>query len=260
VTAAVYTVVVADDIDDLRLLIRMALERSGRFQVVGEAADGFQAVAVASALRPDLTLLDLGLPVIDGLEALPRIRAAVPEGTVVVLSGLGESTVEERVLADGASGYLTKGLHPDEMVGRLLAILDGSPEGVQPPSVVLAGDKTASLALPADLTSPTVARAFVRSRLQDWGCDGLADSALLLTSELITNSLLHAQSSTHLHLSFNDGVLRVEVADRGGGNLALQEQDVNATSGRGLFLVESLARAWGTSASRDGRTVWFELA
>lgn len=256
--AAVYTVVVADDVADLRLLIRLALERSGRFQVVGEAADGFQAVAVATALRPDLTLLDLALPVIDGLEALPQIRAAVPEGTVVVLSGLEEETVGDRVMAEGASGYLTKGLHPDEMVGRLLAILDGEP-GQPVPVASGSGEKSASLALPADLTSPTVARSFVRSKLEDWGCEGLVDSALLLTSELITNSLLHAQSSTHLHLSFSSGVLRVEVADRGGGNLALQVQDVNATSGRGLFLVEALARAWGTSASRDGRTVWFEL-
>lgn len=255
-TDIVYRVVVADDVDDLRALIRVALERSGRFQVVGEAADGFQAVAVATALRPDLTLLDLALPIMDGLEALPRIRAALPDSTVVVLSGFGAGTIADQAMDEGASAYLPKGLHPNEMVRRLLLVLDG-PNGEVAAS--LPGERTASVALEADLTSPSVARSFIRERLEEWGCSRLTDTAVLLTTELITNSLLHAHSATHVHISSHSGGLRVEVSDRGGGDLVLQQLDVNATSGRGLFLVESLARAWGTSASRDGRTVWFEL-
>ncbi|MDQ1396258.1 MAG: hypothetical protein QOG64_1517, partial [Acidimicrobiaceae bacterium] len=65
------SVLVADDLEDTRFLVRRFLERTGRFTVVAEAANGVEAVALVARHTPDLALLDLAMPVMDGLEALP---------------------------------------------------------------------------------------------------------------------------------------------------------------------------------------------
>lgn len=102
-------VVIADDVPELRLLLRMALERDGAFEVVGEAGDGAEAIDRAGEQLPDLVVLDLSMPILDGLEALPFIRQAAPDAQVVVLSGFSASKMEERALAAGAVAYLEKG-------------------------------------------------------------------------------------------------------------------------------------------------------
>src|SRR5262249_9777886 len=81
-----YRVVVADDFEDMRILIRVLLTASGRFIVMGEGATGREAVELSAAHRPDVVLLDLAMPEMDGLEALPLILAVSPESKVVVLS------------------------------------------------------------------------------------------------------------------------------------------------------------------------------
>jgi len=101
-------VVLVDDTEDLRQLMRIALSRSG-YQVVGEAGDGAAGIAVAREHTPDLVVLDLSMPVMDGLEALPHIRASCPDTTIVVMSGFGAGQMTERALARGADGYLQKG-------------------------------------------------------------------------------------------------------------------------------------------------------
>ncbi len=84
---AVFRVLIADDVQDLRSMLRLALELSGRFTVVAEAMNGAHAVDLAAMYKPDLALLDLSMPTLDGLEALPRILEVSPETKVVVLSG-----------------------------------------------------------------------------------------------------------------------------------------------------------------------------
>ncbi len=103
------SVVVIDDAEDLRLLLRTCLERSGGFSVVAEAGDGQQGVEVVAATHPDIVLLDIAMPVMDGLQALTLIRDRCPTSIVVMLSAFTEdSGLPQKALAAGACGYLHK--------------------------------------------------------------------------------------------------------------------------------------------------------
>jgi CheY-like chemotaxis protein len=104
-----HTVLVVDDADDLRMLLRARMESRRGLTVIGEAADGLAAVELASELQPDLVMLDLAMPRMDGLEALPLIRAAVPGVRVIVLSGFNQSTLAEKAMEAGADRYVVKG-------------------------------------------------------------------------------------------------------------------------------------------------------
>lgn len=102
-------ILIVDDADDIRMLLRLKLAHHGQFDVVGEAEDGVDAVELARALQPDLVLLDMAMPKMDGLQALPLIREAVPGVRVIVLSGFNQSTLEREALAAGADRYVVKG-------------------------------------------------------------------------------------------------------------------------------------------------------
>ena len=117
-TSGVVRVLVVDDTPTLRMLIRLALTGTG-FEVVGEAGDGLAGLEQAKALQPDLVLLDLAMPVMDGLEALPLIRASLPSTRVVIVSGFDRRAMEDQVIAAGADAYLQKGLSPDAILVEL---------------------------------------------------------------------------------------------------------------------------------------------
>lgn len=105
-------VLVCDDVEDYRRLLRLALGLDPELEVVGEAADGEEAIRKARDLRPDVVLLDLSMPVMDGLEALPRIADAVPDANVVVLSGFDSHGMARQAMGLGAVNYLEKGTPP----------------------------------------------------------------------------------------------------------------------------------------------------
>ena len=115
-----HSVLVVDDAEDLRTLLRLRMESYRGLTVVGEAADGLAAVELAAELQPDLVLLDLAMPRMDGLEALPLIRAAVPGVRVIVLSGFNQSTLAQKALEAGADHYVVKG----GSMSRLLELVD----------------------------------------------------------------------------------------------------------------------------------------
>ncbi len=117
-------VVLIDDSDDLRLLVRLALEREPDFSVVAEAPDGDSGVAAVAAHMPHLVLLDIAMPVMDGLQALTLIREESPGSIVVMLSAFtGSSGAVERAKSLGAHGYIEKGGGVPEMIADLRSVL-----------------------------------------------------------------------------------------------------------------------------------------
>lgn len=122
VTEAVRAVIV-DDTPDLRLLLRLTLERDGDISIVGEAEDGLQGIEAVRRLQPQLVMLDLAMPVMDGLEALPRIKAACPTAKVVVLSGFEAGAMQERSMRAGADAYVQKGTPPQEILALVRGLL-----------------------------------------------------------------------------------------------------------------------------------------
>ena len=101
-------VVLVDDAVDLRLLLRIALERSGRCQVVGEAGDGLDAIAVTAATVPDVIVLDEMMPVMSGIEALPQLRTHAPSARILLFSAVAER-LTGACGPGGADGWLAKG-------------------------------------------------------------------------------------------------------------------------------------------------------
>lgn len=106
---ATLRVLIADDAQDIRLLLKMYLTDS-RLEVVGEATNGAEAVELARREQPEAIILDLAMPVMDGLEAIPLIKQASPGTKIVVLSGFDAERMAEKAIGLGAETYLQKGV------------------------------------------------------------------------------------------------------------------------------------------------------
>jgi DNA-binding NarL/FixJ family response regulator len=100
-------VFLCDDVLELRLLLRLGLEDDD-VEIVGEAGDGAAAVELVPALAPDVILLDLSMPIMDGLEAIPLLRERAPATKIIVVSGFAEGPASERALELGAHRYISK--------------------------------------------------------------------------------------------------------------------------------------------------------
>jgi len=118
-----WRVVVADDADGLRELVCLLLDLEEDFQVVGSAADGVGAVEVSVAQRPDVVVLDLAMPVMDGMAALAELRQRLPGTRVVVCTGYDVAAARTAVMAAGAAAVLQKDGGFTELPGRLREIL-----------------------------------------------------------------------------------------------------------------------------------------
>jgi DNA-binding NarL/FixJ family response regulator len=117
-------VLIADDHTMVREGLRWALEHGG-LDVVGEAADGQEAVEMAEHHRPDVVLMDLSLPVLSGAAATKRIRALIPGVSVLVLSMLSDETAVSSALDAGAGGYLVKDCTTSEIVDAVNRVARG---------------------------------------------------------------------------------------------------------------------------------------
>ena len=98
------------------MLLAAVLARAEGLTVVGEAGDGAEAVTLAREIQPDIVMLDVAMPVMDGIEALPLILEAAPRARVVMLTGFATDEFRTKALAAGAAGYLEKGVTPAAIV------------------------------------------------------------------------------------------------------------------------------------------------
>ncbi|MET8338578.1 response regulator transcription factor [Streptosporangium canum] len=150
-------VVIADDQALVRAGVRMLLQAAGEMEVCGEAVDGAQAVQQAELLRPDVLLMDLRMPRMDGLEATRRILGAWPGARIVILTTFAEDENVYAALRAGAIGFLVKDDEPERMVDAVRRAAAGEP--LLAPSVLrrvveraLAAEEQAAVQVPAGLT------------------------------------------------------------------------------------------------------------
>jgi DNA-binding NarL/FixJ family response regulator len=124
-TAAQTKVLLVDDHKLVRAGLVALLETATDLDVVGEAADGQHALLLARDLQPDVVLMDLSMPVLDGVEATRRLTAEQPDVRVVVLTSFIESTRVTQALAAGAVGYLLKDCDPEDLIAGVRAAAQG---------------------------------------------------------------------------------------------------------------------------------------
>src|SRR5690348_16751363 len=173
-------ILVADDHGIVRSGIRLLLERQPDLEVVAEAADGVEAVEQALATRPDLCILDVGMPRMTGLQAAREIRAHAPDITVLILSMHDDERYLFEALKAGASGYVLKSEADQDLVGAVRAVGRGE----------------------AFLTN-----AAERSMIRKWMSNGADPGAVRLTPreeevvKLIAEAHTNAQIAETLHLS-----------------------------------------------------------
>jgi DNA-binding NarL/FixJ family response regulator len=121
-------ILIADDVADMRWLLRRVIEGSGDFEVVAEAGDGRDAIEQARTHRPDVIVLDLAMPRMDGLEALPFLHSAAPGVRVLVLTSIEHPKIVERAISSCATRYLTKGTSSEEIIRVLDEVAKSPPK------------------------------------------------------------------------------------------------------------------------------------
>jgi CheY-like chemotaxis protein/anti-sigma regulatory factor (Ser/Thr protein kinase) len=234
-----------DDAPDVRTLLRIALRARGGFEVVGEAETGAEATRLAGQLRPDVVVLDLGLPDLTARDLLAQIRRQSPTSRIVIFSG-NES--DRAWFEKRSSRYVVKDSALDDLLDTLTEV-----------GATQAHDH-AVVELPHDMVAVREARAVVRELLDRWGYDELVDDAALVVSELVTNAFEHTASSCAVVVNRSGGGVRIEVRDEGPGTPDPQPPSATAEGGRGLMIVSALATAWGVDSIPPTKSVWVELA
>ena len=119
-------VLIVDDAEDFRELLRLCLARNARINIVGEATNGEEALTEVAARHPDVVILDLSMPVMDGLEAAPLIKQENPGVKIVVLSGFRASDLAAKAIAAGADAYVEKSVFLTELESAIFAVVDGT--------------------------------------------------------------------------------------------------------------------------------------
>jgi DNA-binding NarL/FixJ family response regulator len=118
-------VLVVDDYEPFRRFACSTLERSPSLQIIGEASDGLEAVQKAEQLQPDLVVLDIGLPTLNGIEAARRIRKLCPASRILFVSQESSAEVVQEALSTGALGYVIKAHAGSELVAAVEAVCQG---------------------------------------------------------------------------------------------------------------------------------------
>ena len=123
--AAAVRVLVVEDFAAFRQFICLTLGNSPDLRVIGEASDGLEALHMAVELRPDLILLDIGLPSLNGIEVARQMRSLVPESKVIFLTIESSADMVQEALSVGARGYVVKTMAESELLTAMEAVLLG---------------------------------------------------------------------------------------------------------------------------------------
>ena len=118
-------VLLADDHPVVRGGMRIFLEKEADFSIVGEAEDGLQAVQLAESLNPDIVVLDIMMPRLNGLEVLHQLTKRLPKTRIIILSMQSADPYVTQALKKGAAGYVLKDSAPDELVKAIRQVLSG---------------------------------------------------------------------------------------------------------------------------------------
>jgi DNA-binding NarL/FixJ family response regulator len=124
-SSTVVRILLVEDHEPFRDFLRTTLQARPELQVIGETSDGLQAVQKAEELRPDLILLDIGLPTLNGIEAAHRISRLVPSATILFVSQNSDEDVVGAALNNGAKGYVLKADSSRELLPAVEAVLIG---------------------------------------------------------------------------------------------------------------------------------------
>ncbi len=247
-------VVIVDDTPDMRLLLRTALVGRPDMQLVGEAGDGAVAIELAAGLRPDLLILDLEMPVLDGLAALPQLQAVAPDTRIVILSAFPASVHAHTALSAGAVAYVEKSTPITELLDELLRgadLLD---------AVAASLSVSVRTSFSRELGTPSDARRFIATTLASWDTVDPIETVELLVTELVTNVIVHTRGTPDVRVSLHPDFVHVEVSDPDAVALSPHQASIDDASGRGLHLVATMASAWGIVQVDGGKVVWFDVA
>ena len=116
-------VLIVDDLTFIKMVLKDLVEMAG-FRVVGEASDGEEALRLFEEKRPDIVLMDITMPKMDGLTALQRILALDPEAKVIMCSALGQQRLILQAIQLGAKDFIVKPFRPERVIGSIKKILD----------------------------------------------------------------------------------------------------------------------------------------
>jgi DNA-binding NarL/FixJ family response regulator len=123
--ASAIRVFIVDDYEPIRRFVRATLGNSQNFQVIGEASDGLEAVHKAQELQPDLIVLDIGLPTLNGIEVARRIRKLCPGCRIILLSQEASADLAREAFRLGAMGYVVKAHAGSELLAAIEAVSQG---------------------------------------------------------------------------------------------------------------------------------------
>jgi DNA-binding NarL/FixJ family response regulator len=116
---------VIDDYEPWRRFITSTLQKMPEFQIVGQGSDGMEAIEKAQELQPDLVLLDIGLPKLDGIKAALRIRECAPKTRILFFTENSSADIAEEAMRTGADGYVVKAGAAQELLPAVEAVLHG---------------------------------------------------------------------------------------------------------------------------------------
>ena len=116
-------VLIVDDLTFIKMVLKDLVEKAG-FRVVGEASDGEEALRLFDEKRPDVVLMDITMPKMDGLTALQRILEKDPQAKVIMCSALGQQRLILQAIQLGAKDFIVKPFRPERVIGSITKLLD----------------------------------------------------------------------------------------------------------------------------------------